>query len=159
MEQNETKSRTQENNKESEQKENEDCTILPSDYPKYDYNYKVIIIGDSGVGKTCLTIRATTGEFEDKQPPTLGFDYYPFFMKYKEKVIKLELWDTCGQEVYRSLIKSFFTNASLAIIVYGVNDIKTFNSVEEWIMQCKKECSPDIKFVLIANKVDIDVDE
>jgi small GTP-binding protein len=140
----------------NEKEEKEDVQILPTDYIKYDYNYKVIVIGDSGVGKTSVTYRATKREFLEKISPTLGFEYFPFVLKYKEKVIKLEIWDTCGQESYRSLIKSFFTNSSLAIIVYAIDDLKSFNSVDEWIRQCKTLCSPETKFVLIGNKADVD---
>ena len=123
---------------------------------EYDMMIKVILIGDSGVGKTSVTYRATKREFLEKISPTLGFEYFPFVLKYKEKVIKLEIWDTCGQESYRSLIKSFFTNSSLAIIVYAIDDLKTFNSVDEWIRQCKTLCSPETKFVLIGNKADVE---
>ena len=132
---------------------------LPQDYQKSDFNYKIIIIGDSGVGKTCLMNYATKGEFINKVSPTLGFDYNPFVLRYKEKVIKLEIWDTCGQEAYRSLIDGFFNNSSLAIIVYGINDEKTFNSVNGWIRQCKNKCSPETKFVLIGNKADLDKEQ
>ena len=157
MEQPETKeeNKPQEENQ-PENQEMGDLEILPSDYIKYDYNYKVIVIGDSGVGKTSVTYRATKREFLEKISPTLGFEYFPFVLKYKEKVIKLEIWDTCGQESYRSLIKSFFTNSSLAIIVYAIDDLKTFNSVDEWIRQCKTLCSPETKFVLIGNKSDVE---
>ncbi len=152
---------TKEENKpqEENQPENQemgDLEILPSDYIKYDYNYKVIVIGDSGVGKTSVNYREKKREFLEKISPTLGFEYFPFVLKYKEKVIKLEIWDTCGQESYRSLIKSFFTNSSLAIIVYAIDDLKTFNSVDEWIRQCKTLCSPETKFVLIGNKADVE---
>ena len=139
----------------NEKEEKEDVQILPQDYIKYDYNYKVIVIGDSGVGKTSITYRATKREFLEKIAPTLGFEYFPFVLKYNEKVIKLEIWDTCGQESYRSLIKSFFTNSSLAIIVYAIDDLKSFNSIDEWIRQCKNLCSPETKFVLIGNKSDV----
>ena len=139
----------------NEKEEKEDVQILPTDYIKYDYNYKVIVIGDSGVGKTSITYRATKREFLEKIAPTLGFEYFPFVLKYNEKVIKLEIWDTCGQESYRSLIKSFFTNSSLAIIVYAIDDLKSFNSIDEWIRQCKNLCSPETKFVLIGNKSDV----
>ncbi len=157
MEQPETKeeNKPQEENQ-PENQEMGNLEILPSDYIKYDYNYKVIVIGDSGVGKTSVTYRATKREFLEKISPTLGFEYFPFVLKYKEKVIKLEIWDTCGQESYRSLIKSFFTNSSLAIIVYAIDDLKTFNSVDEWIRQCKTLCSPETKFVLIGNKADVE---
>ena len=135
--------------------EDDNYEILPSDYAKHDYNYKIIVIGDSGVGKTSITYRATKNEFLEKISPTLGFEYFPFVIKYKEKIIKLEIWDTCGQEQYRALIKSFFTNSSLAIIVYAIDNSKSFDSLDEWIRQCKSLCSPETKFVLIGNKADV----
>ena len=118
---------------EKEKEKEEDLQILPSDYIKYDYNYKVIVIGDSGVGKTSITYRATKREFLEKISPTLGFEYFPFVLKYNEKVIKLEIWDTCA-----------------------IDELKTFNSIDEWIRQCKNLCSPETKFVLIGNKADVD---
>ena len=136
-----------------------DCEILSSDSAQYDFNYKIIIIGDSGVGKTCLTFRATTGEFREKISATIGFEYFPFVVKYKNKILKLEIWDTCGQEAYRSLIKSFFNNSSLAIIVYAVDNKKSFSSIDEWIRQCKSLCSPDTKFFLIGNKNDVEAEK
>ena len=145
---------TSDNSEDSEEKE--EYEILSSDSFKYDYNYKIIVIGNSSVGKTCLTYRASTGEFNDRMPPTLGFDYSPFFLRYKDKILKLEIWDTCGQESYRAIIKTFFTNASLAIIVYAIDDENSFLSVEEWVRQCKEKCSPTTKFFLIGNKVDLD---
>ena len=136
-----------------------DFEILSSDSAQYDYNYKIIIIGDSGVGKTCLTYRATSGEFREKIAATIGFEYFPFVVKYQNKILKLEIWDTCGQEAYRSLIKSFFNNSSLAIIVYAIDNRKTFTSIDEWIRQCKSLCSPDTKFFLIGNKNDVESDK
>ena len=157
----------EENNKEepvqadvnAQEEEKDECEILPSDYEQYDYNYKIIIIGNSGVGKTCLTYRATSGEFKEKMPPTLSFEYSPFILKYKGKILKLEIWDTCGQEAYRSLVKSFFINSSLAIIVYAIDDINSFKSLDEWVRQCKSSCSPETKFFLIGNKIDVDADQ
>ena len=133
--------------------------VLSPETSAYDYNYKLIIIGDSGVGKTCLTYRVTTGEFREKIAATIGFEYFPFIVKYKNKILKLEIWDTCGQEAYRSLIKTFFNNSSLAIIVYAIDNKKSFNSIEEWIRQCKTLCSPDTKFFLIGNNSDVDDDK
>ena len=133
-----------------------DFEILSSDSAQNDYNYKIIIIGDSGVGKTCLTYRATSGEFREKIAATIGFEYFPFVVKYQNKILKLEIWDTCGQEAYRSLIKSFFNNSSLAIIVYAVDNKKSFTSIDEWIRQCRNLCSPDTKFFFFFIKNDVD---
>jgi small GTP-binding protein len=155
----ENKEKEQTNDDSEKEKNDEiskDFEILSSDSAQYDYNYKIIIIGDSGVGKTCLTYRATSGEFREKMAATIGFEYFPFVVKYKNKILKLEIWDTCGQEAYRSLIKSFFNNSSLAIIVYAVDNKKSFSSIDEWIRQCRSLCSPDTRFFLIGNKNDVE---
>ena len=163
IEEGENKKQIKEDNNENNQKKvdlnseiSNEFEIFSGDSAVYDYNYKIIIIGDSGVGKTCLTLRATSGIFKEKLSATVGFEYLPFVVKYQDKILKLEIWDTCGQEVYRSLIRSFFHNSSLAIIVYSVDDKKSFTSIDEWIRQCRSLCSPDTKFFLIGNKNDID---
>ena len=160
LENNENNLENSNNNNEEKKQEDEQVAkyfeILSPETSICDYNYKIIIIGDSGVGKTCLTYRVTTGEFREKIAATIGFEYFPFIVKYKNKILKLEIWDTCGQEAYRSLIKTFFNNSSLAIIVYAIDNKKSFSSIEEWIRQCKTLCSPDTKFFLIGNKNDVE---
>ena len=96
-------------------------TILSNDIECSDLSFKIIIIGDSGVGKSCLALRATKSIFEETYKVTLGFEYCMFNIKINDKIIKLQIWDTCGQEVYRSLISNFYRNSSLAIIVYSVD--------------------------------------
>ena len=134
----------------------EDFEKLPLDYGKPDHTFKIIVIGDSGVGKTCITYRITSGKFYEKIAPTIGFELFPYLAKYKDKIIKLEMWDTCGQEVYRSLIKSFFVNSSMAIIVYAIDNKNSFISIHDWIRQCRNNCSPMTKFILIGNKKDLE---
>ena len=140
----------------SEELVDPDFEILPQNLGNPDHIYKIIIIGDSGVGKTCLTYRATTGKFHNSETPTLGFEFFPLYIKFKDKILKLELWDTCGQEAYRSLIKSFYINSSMAIIVYSKDDKKSFESIPEWIRQCRNLCSPNTKYILIGNKKDLE---
>jgi small GTP-binding protein len=70
-------------------------------------------------------------------------------------VVKLQIWDTCGQEFYRSLVSSFYRNTSLAIIVYAINNQKSFNDLDLWIKDLKSNSSPDIKIFLIGNKTDL----
>jgi small GTP-binding protein len=97
--------------------------ILPEDYPNYDLSFKVIVIGNSGVGKSCLSVKATKNIFTESYSATIGFEFFTFNIKLNNnKVIKLQIWDTCGQEIYRSLITNFYRNCSLAIIVYSVTE-------------------------------------
>ena len=95
--------------------------VLPDDFNLYDLSFKIIIIGDSGVGKSCLTLKATKNYFEDYYSATVGFEFFTFNVKVDGKYIKLQIWDTCGQEIYRSLISSFYRNSSLAMMVYSID--------------------------------------
>ena len=96
--------------------------ILPDDYPKYDLSFKIIIIGNSGVGKSCLSVKATKNVFENNYLATVGFEFFNFNIKLGERVIRLQIWDTCGQEIYRSLITNFYRNSSLAFIVFAIDE-------------------------------------
>ena len=106
----------------SEGTNQKDYQILREDYPNYDLSFKVIVIGNSGVGKSCLSMKATKHKFENNYLTTIGFEFFTFNMKIEGKVVKLQIWDTCGQEIYRSLITSFYKNSSLAIIVYSIEE-------------------------------------
>ena len=74
------------------------------------------------VGKSCLSLQATKHKFSDNNPSTVGFEFFSFVLKIDDKVIKLQIWDTCGQEIYRGLVNNFYRNSSLAIIVYAIDE-------------------------------------
>ena len=135
--------------------QNSKYEILPDDYTQYDLSFKIIVIGDSGVGKSCLTNKATKNIFEETYNATVGFEFFTFNIKINEKIVKLQIWDTCGQELYRSLITNFYRNSSLAIIVYAVNDKNSFDSIEMWLRELRTHSNPDAKVFLIANKIDL----
>ena len=122
--------------------------IIDQNINDFELSFKIIIIGDSGVGKSCLSIRGTKNIFDSMYAPTIGFEFISYFIKINGQIIKLEIWDTCGQEAYRSIVKGFFFNTSLAVIAYAIDDKKSFNSIEEWIRQCKQNSNPEIKFTL-----------
>ncbi len=96
-------------------------TLLPDDFTQYDLSFKLIVIGDSNVGKSCLTMKATRNCFENLHSPTVGFEFFTFNIKINDRIIKLQIWDTCGQEIYRSLITNFYRNSSLAMMVYSID--------------------------------------
>ena len=130
--------------------------VLPEDYNQYDLSFKMIVIGDAGVGKSCLTAKASKGIFEETYSATVGFEFLVFNVKLNDKVIKLQIWDTCGQELYRSLISSFYRNASLAMMVYAIDNMESFNHIETWLKEVKLQSNPDIKIFLIGNKSDLE---
>ena len=120
---------------------------------KPDLKFKVIVVGNMNVGKSCLALRATEGMFKENLGSTVPLSICSFNVKINEMKISLQIWDTCGQEKYRALIKGCYTNSSLAIIVYSVTDKESFNDVNVWYKLIKENIS-DCKIFLIANKVD-----
>lgn len=99
----------------------EDYEVLPENQETYDLSFKIIVIGDSYVGKSSLALRATKNIYENSYSATVGFEFFSLSIKYLEKIVKLQIWDTCGQETYRSLIINFYRNCSCAIIVFSID--------------------------------------
>ena len=118
-----------------------------------DLKFKVIVVGNMSVGKSCLALRATEGMFKENLGSTVPLSICNFNVKINDKKISLQIWDTCGQEKYRALIKGYYTNSSLAIIVYSVTDKDSFDDINVWYKLIKENIS-DCKIFLIANKVD-----
>jgi Ras-related protein Rab-1A len=159
MEDNNPKTKVDINDKDLENEINQlQIEVLPPpkiDNIKADLTFKLIVIGNPNVGKSCLSLKGTTGKFQDSYVATVGFDFYSFFAKVEDKLIRLQIWDTCGQEGYRSLVQNFFRGTALAILVYAINDIKSFNDIGIWIKQLKAYSNPDIKMFLVGNKNDL----
>ena len=130
--------------------------VLNEQYKDYDLSFKIIVIGNSGVGKSCLALKATKNIFEEQFMSTVGFEFFVFNLKINEKIIKLQIWDTCGQEVYRSLISNFYRSSSMAIIVYSIDNEESFNDLDNWVKQLKTHSSPDCKVFIIGNKNDLE---
>ena len=132
--------------------------FLPEDYPQYDLSFKLIFIGDSGVGKSCLTTKAVKNNFEKYNQDTVGVEFLTFNMKVNDKVVKLQIWDTCGQEIYKSLISNFYRNSSLACLLYAIDNKESFNHAEGWLNDLKSQANPDIRVFLVGNKADLEED-
>ena len=100
-----------------EERENNELAyeILPEDFPHYDLSFKIILLGDANMGKNDFEIKAPKKKFENDE-------FFSFNMKIGNKIIKLEIWGSRGQEKYRSLITPFYKNTSLAIIIYAINE-------------------------------------
>ena len=122
---------------------------------KHDFSFKAIIIGDAFAGKSSLINQAIKKQFKTTYAPTLGFDYFVFHIRIKNKIIKLQIWDTCGQEIYKSLVTNFYRNSSVAFMVYAINDRNSFEHIDNWLKEIKYNSSPDTKIFLIGNKCDL----
>ena len=130
--------------------------LLPDDFPQYDLSFKLIVIGDSSVGKSCLTAQAVRNNFIEFYQATVGFEFLTFNLRINTKIIKLQIWDTCGQEVYKSLISNFYRNCSLALIVYAINNRNSYEHAESWLNDLKNQSNPNVRVFLIGNKCDLE---
>ena len=130
--------------------------LLPEDYAQYDISFKLIVIGDSSVGKSCLTTQAVRNNFEEFYTATIGFEFLTFNIRINNNVLKLQIWDTCGQEVYKSLITNFYRNSSLALIIYAINNMDSFKHAENWLNELKAQANPNVKVFLVGNKSDLE---
>lgn len=119
--------------------------------------YKIIWIGDSGVGKTCLLIKAQKNLFEQQNKSTLGFEYYDITINLKnDKKIILQTWDTCGQESYKSIANIFYKRVKLAILVYSIDSRQSFEGLNFWLNEIRTNSQEDVKLILVGNKSDLD---
>ena len=119
-------------------------------------NMKIIVIGDVSVGKSCLIGRAIKDIFNLEYELTIGFEFLSYYTKIDNEIIKLQIWDTAGQEIYRSLIRNFYRNSSLAMMVYAIDSRQSFLNLNIWLKEIKINSNPDVKIILIGNKVDLE---
>ena len=118
-------------------------------------NFKIIIVGDSGVGKSSLLKRAVQNTFDGNYQATIGFEFLLMHFQVNELKIKLQIWDTCGQEMYRSLIQGFYRNTSLALVVYDINNKKTYDSLDIWFKDIRQHTEQDLPIFVAGNKNDL----
>ena len=142
----------------SSEEENIKVEALPEDYPQYDLSFKLIFIGDSGVGKSCLTSKAVKNTFEDYYQATVGFEFLTYNLKLNDKIIKMQIWDTCGQEIYKSLITNFYRNSNLAAVIYSIDSKESFVHAENWLNDLRSQASPDVRVFLVGNKADLEAE-
>ncbi|XP_014775232.1 putative Ras-related protein Rab-33 [Octopus bimaculoides] len=119
--------------------------------------FKIIVIGDSNVGKTCLTYRFCSGKFPDKTEATIGVDFREKMILVEGEQIKLQLWDTAGQERFRkSMVQHYYRNVHAVVFVYDVTKISSFENMPNWIEECDRHnLNKDIPRILVGNKCDI----
>ena len=118
---------------------------------------KVVLLGESGVGKTCIMNQLMEGEFKEKTFSTISAQFHRKNFKFPgNKSITLDIWDTAGQEKFRSLNKIYYKNAKGVILVYDIADIKSFNEVKNyWYNQIKENTNNDVIIAVAANKSDL----
>ena len=117
--------------------------------------YKVIIVGDSGSGKTSLSDRLVNKSFNPDTLPTVGADFKTYRVKVGRNEVKLNLWDTAGQERYDSISQSYFRGTCGCAIVYSVADRHSFENIGSWLQNIKNNCLPNASLILVGNKTDL----
>lgn len=123
--------------------------------PKVEAEFKLVLVGDGGVGKTTLVKRHRTGEFEKKYIPTLGVEVHPLNFTTNCGVICFNVWDTAGQEKMGGLRDGYYINGECAIIMFDVTSRITYKNVPDWYKDIVRVCENNIPIVLVGNKVDV----
>eukprot|EP00028_Trichosphaerium_sp_Am-I-7-wt_P000763 CAMPEP_0168522382 /NCGR_PEP_ID=MMETSP0405-20121227/9315_1 /TAXON_ID=498012 /ORGANISM="Trichosphaerium sp, Strain Am-I-7 wt" /LENGTH=206 /DNA_ID=CAMNT_0008543975 /DNA_START=19 /DNA_END=639 /DNA_ORIENTATION=+ len=129
---------------------------LPQRQLPYQYLFKYIIVGDTAVGKSCLLLQFTDKRFQPQHDLTIGVEFGSRTITIDNKQIKLQIWDTAGQEKFRSITRSYYRGAAGALLVYDITRRETFEHVSSWLEDCRKYSNGNIVIMLIGNKVDLE---
>ena len=123
---------------------------------KKEFLYKILLLGDSSVGKTCFLMRYTDNTFQEIHMSTIGLDYKLKNVQLDDgKMVKIQIWDTAGQDRFRSITKNYYKGAHGIILIYDVTSRKTFDNVKNWVAQIKEEVTDKVSIILVGNKIDV----
>mmetsp|Transcript_18964 Transcript_18964/g.21787 ORF Transcript_18964/g.21787 Transcript_18964/m.21787 type:complete len:123 (-) Transcript_18964:275-643(-) len=120
--------------------------------PDYDYLFKILLIGNSGVGKSSLLLRFADDTFTDNFMPTIGVDFKIRTLEVDGKTIKLQIWDTAGQERFKTITSSYYKGAHGIIVVYDITDKESFKNIDTWMNEVEKHASDNVSRILCGNK-------
>jgi len=121
----------------------------------YDYLFKLLLIGDSGVGKSCLLLRFAEDAFTDSYLSTIGVDFKIRTIDLEGKTVKLQIWDTAGQERFRTIAAAYYRGAHGIIVVYDVTDGESYENVKGWLTEIDRYASEGVHKLLLGNKSDL----
>jgi len=129
-----------------------------SNNPSINFNYlfKYIIIGDAAVGKSNLLLRYAHGQFKDEYQLTIGVEFGAKNISIDDKIYRIQIWDTAGQENFRSITRAYYKNSVCALVVYDITNRDSFNNISNWVEDCKNQSPKTIFMVLVGNKSDLE---
>ncbi|XP_077567375.1 ras-related protein Rab-8B [Stigmatopora nigra] len=121
----------------------------------YDYLFKLLLIGDSGVGKTCLLFRFSEDSFNTTFISTIGIDFKIRTIELDGKRVKLQIWDTAGQERFRTITTAYYRGAMGIMLVYDISNEKSYENIKNWIRNIEEHASADVEKMVLGNKCDM----
>jgi Ras-related protein Rab-2A len=127
-----------------------------SGHSSYEYLFKYIIIGDTGVGKSCLLLQFTDKRFRADHDVTIGVEFGARLITLGDKQVKLQVWDTAGQECFRSITRSYYRGASGALLVYDISRGDSFKHLNKWMEEARANASSNLVIMLVGNKCDVE---
>ncbi|EAY10959.1 small GTP-binding protein, putative [Trichomonas vaginalis G3] len=119
------------------------------------YTFKFLLVGDQAVGKTSLVHRLCRNTYSDNSEETVGVEFMPYNLNIDKTQIKLQIWDTAGQEQYRSLAKAYFRNAVGVVLFFAINDHLSFQHLETWLNDIRSLCHKNCRILLVGSKIDL----
>jgi Ras-related protein Rab-2A len=123
---------------------------------QFHYLLKYIIIGNSSVGKSNLLLKFAHNKFLDEYQATIGVEFGAKNVEIDNKIFRVQIWDTAGQQNFRSITRAYYKNSVCALIVFDINNEDTFDSVQSWIQECKLQTPKTVTMVLVGNKCDLE---
>ncbi|KAL0239881.1 hypothetical protein GEMRC1_009989 [Eukaryota sp. GEM-RC1] len=118
--------------------------------------YKLLLVGDSAVGKSCLLLRYANDDFSDAFIPTMGVDFRIKTLEFEDKTFKLQIWDTAGKERFQTNTSSWYHNVKGIIVVFDVTNRQSFENVPTWLAKIEGSISENVSVSLVGNKIDLD---
>ncbi|XP_076944288.1 ras-related protein Rab2BV-like [Bidens hawaiensis] len=122
---------------------------------EYDYLYKIVLVGDSGVGKSNILSRFTRNEFSLESKSTIGVEFATRTLEVDGKTIKAQIWDTAGQERYRAITSAYYRGAVGALLVYDITKKSTFDNLQRWLHELREHTDANIFLMMAGNKSDL----
>lgn len=120
-----------------------------------DFAIKIVIVGDSGVGKSNILTRYSVDEFCYDSKATVGVELYSKLFKINDKHVKIHMWDTAGQERYKSITAAYYKGSKGAVIVYDITRPETFNNIDKWFNEIREYGEKNVQLIMIGNKCDL----